>query len=285
MTARYEDRLRRVLRYIHDNPAGDLSLDTLADVAALSRFHWHRIFHAMTGETCADVVRRVRVHRASFLLAQGDAPLKAVARQVGYDNTQSFERAFREVFGVTPLAFRKDGVPGRAPLILKTGDDDMYDVNVVDAPARRLAGLEHTGPYEEVGRAFEQVVAVFSTHSLWPQARGMVAVGYDDPNVVAPEKLRSFAGIEVGDAFAMRSDLSEVRVPAGPHAVVRITGPYAQLGAAYDHLFGQWLPQSSREPADAPPYEVYLNSPQDTAPANLITDIHVSLKDLVQSTG
>ncbi|MEO1779509.1 MAG: AraC family transcriptional regulator [Pseudomonadota bacterium] len=285
MTARYEDRLRRVLRYIHDNPAGDLSLDTLADVAALSRFHWHRIFHAMTGETCADVVRRVRVHRASFWLAQSDLPLDRIARQVGYDNTRSFERAFREVFGVTPVAFRKDGVPGRAPLILRTGDDDMYDVKVMDAPPRRLAGLAHTGPYEEVGRAFEQVVAVFSAHNLWPQARGMVAVGYDDPNTVAPEALRSFAGIDVGAAFAMRSDLSEVSVPAGPHAVLRVTGPYAQLGAAYDHLFGQWLPGSAREPADAPPYEVYLNSPQDTAPADLITDIHVPLKPVGQSTG
>ncbi|WP_299685669.1 AraC family transcriptional regulator [uncultured Tateyamaria sp.] len=285
MTARYEDRIRRVLRYIHDNPAGDLSLDTLSDVAALSRFHWHRIFHAMTGETCADAVRRVRAHRASFWLAQTDASLDRIARQVGYSNTQSFERVFRDVFGMTPVSFRNHGVPNRAPLILRTGDDEMYDVKVMDAPARRLAGLEHIGPYEEVGRAFEQVTAVFATHNLWPQARGMVAVGYDDPNSVEPEALRSFAGIEVGAEFVMRSDLGEARVPAGPHAVLRVTGPYAQLSAAYDHLFGQWLPRSAREPADAPAYEVYINSPQDTAPADLITDIHVPLKGLAQSTG
>ena len=46
----YEKRLLRVISYIHDNPAGDLSLDTLADVAAMSRFHWHRVFSAMMGE-------------------------------------------------------------------------------------------------------------------------------------------------------------------------------------------------------------------------------------------
>ena len=64
----YEDRLRRVIRYIYDNPAGDLSLDTLADVAAFSRFHWHRVFLAMTGETCAEAVRRVRATRAAHWL-------------------------------------------------------------------------------------------------------------------------------------------------------------------------------------------------------------------------
>jgi len=39
MSAHYEDRLCRVIRYIHENLAGDLSLDALAEVAAMSRFH------------------------------------------------------------------------------------------------------------------------------------------------------------------------------------------------------------------------------------------------------
>jgi len=53
MPSPYETRILRVLAYIHDNPTADLSLDRLADVAAMSRFHWHRVFRAMTGETCA----------------------------------------------------------------------------------------------------------------------------------------------------------------------------------------------------------------------------------------
>ena len=58
MPTTYEDRLRRVIDYIYDHAGEDLSLDTLADVAAMSRFHWHRVFRAMTGETCAKAVRR-----------------------------------------------------------------------------------------------------------------------------------------------------------------------------------------------------------------------------------
>ena len=61
MANHYEKRLLRVLDHIHDNPAGDLSLDALADVAALSRFHWHRIFRAMTGETAHQTVKRMRM--------------------------------------------------------------------------------------------------------------------------------------------------------------------------------------------------------------------------------
>ncbi|BBU54628.1 hypothetical protein KU6B_08930 [Mameliella alba] len=69
--ATYEARIRRVTRYIVDTPDGDLSLDALADVAAMSRFHFHRVYAAMTGETVAQAVRRLRLHRAGKWLVQG----------------------------------------------------------------------------------------------------------------------------------------------------------------------------------------------------------------------
>ena len=58
MTNPTERRILRVLDHIHDHPAGDLSLDALADVAALSRFHWNRPFRAVTGGTASQAVRR-----------------------------------------------------------------------------------------------------------------------------------------------------------------------------------------------------------------------------------
>ncbi|WP_394197346.1 helix-turn-helix domain-containing protein [Litoreibacter albidus] len=99
----YEARLLRVMEYIHDNPAGDLSLDALADIAAMSRFHWHRVFHGMTGETCADAVRRVRLHRAACWLVQKDWPVAQVAERCGYSNA----RALRGLFGTGLVSLRQ----------------------------------------------------------------------------------------------------------------------------------------------------------------------------------
>lgn len=274
----YEDRLRRVIRYIHDNPAGDLSLDTLADVAALSRFHWHRVFHAMTGETCAEAVRRVRAYRASNWLVQTDDPIAVIAARAGYDNERSFARAFRDAFGVTPATFRKQGEPGTAPLLLKQGRTAMYDVTLKDLPAMTVAGIEHKGPYPEIGGAYEQLSAIFTARNLWPHARGMVAVYFDDPSLVAPEALRSLAAVAVADGFPQPQDLVSMNLAPGRHAVLRLKGPYAGLPEAYAYLYGQWLPESGEEPADAPQFEMYPNSPLDTAPADLLTDICVPLK-------
>jgi AraC family transcriptional regulator len=272
-----ERRILRVLDHIHDNPAGDLSLDALADVAALSRFHWHRLFRAVTGETVAQAVRRIRLDKASVALVQTDAPVAEVARSVGYDSADSFARAFREGFGTTPAAFRRRGelrpfIPGHP-----SRSTLMYPVDLRHDPARRLAAMPHRGPYIEIGRAFQKLSATMGARGLFAHAGAMIAVYYDDPTG-APETLRSHAGFEIiGDA-AIDPPLEEVDLPATRVAVLTHTGPYAGLPAAYDQLYGVWLSASGEVPADIAPYEVYLNTPMDTAPEALVTEIHLPLK-------
>ncbi len=133
MTGRYEDRIVRVIEHIHANPAGDLSLDALADVAAMSRFHWHRVFRAMTGETAAEAVRRVRMHRATFWLIAGD-PVADVARRVGYPSARSFARAFAELQGMTPSAFRERGQSLSPLTLISKGQTIMFDITIRPEP-------------------------------------------------------------------------------------------------------------------------------------------------------
>ncbi len=273
MTQNYEARLRRVLQHIFDHPDGDLSLDALADVAAMSRFHWHRVYHAMTGETCAQAVRRVRAHRAAIWLIQTDWPVSEVAKRTGYGNVQSFARAFREIYGQTPAAFRKAGNPGALGLTLKTGETLMYDIEIRDLPPLRLAALRHIGDYAEIGRAFQQLATVFTARAYWPHARGMVGIYYDDPSSVPLADLTSDAGIKVADGFEVPQDLTSIDMAGGRHAVLTYKGPYSGLKAAWDHLYGHWLPRSGEELGDAPAFENYLNDPMDVAPADLVTEI------------
>lgn len=274
----YETRLIRVLDHIHDHPAGDLSLDALADVAALSRFHFHRVFHAMTGQTTAQAVRRMRMYRASVALVRGAEPLGRIARSVGYPNLASFTRTFTETCGLTPRAFRARGELRPLPPTFRTGEPLMYAVEIRVEPARRLAAMPHKGPYTEIGRAFEKLGAVLGARGLFAQAGRMVGVYYDDPSAVAAVDLSSHAGIEMPEDVALDAPLEVVRLPGGQHAVLRYQGPYSGLPAAYEQLYRNWLPQSGREPADSPVWELYLNSPMDTAPENLLTEICMPLQ-------
>jgi len=273
----YEKRLTRVVDHIHDNPAGDLSLDALADVAALSRFHFHRIFHAVMGETAASTVRRMRLHRAAVALVQGTDPIGTVARAVGYPQIASFNRTFGGHYGLTPAAFRKRGELRPFPLKLGSKGSLMYPVITRTDPVRRLAAVPHKGPYHEIGRVFEKLGGTVAARGLYGQVGKMVGVYYDSPADVKPADLRSHAGFEALEDMALAAPLEEVRLPAGRHAVLTFKGPYAGLAAAYDQLFGVWLPSSGEAPADSPVFEVYLNTPMDTAPEDLLTEICLPL--------
>lgn len=277
MTQSYETRLRRVVQYIHDNPDGDLSLDQLAEAAALSRFHFHRVFRTMTGETCSDAVRRIRCHRASIWLTRSDTSLDQIATKAGYDNTQSFNRAFRSVFGQTPTEFRKSGQPKPTTLTLTIGDETMQNVSIRTNETLRLAAMDHRGPYYEIGKAFEELSAIFSARSLWPHVHGIVALYYDDISQVPEAELRSAAGFSVGQNFDMPSGVQGIEVTGARCAVLLHEGAYSGLPEAWDALYRNWLPQSGETLADLPPYEIYLNDPRDTAPDDLRTEICVPL--------
>ncbi len=67
-------------------------------------------------------------------------------------------------------------------------------------------------------------------------------------------------------------------IVGGDYAVTTHHGPYEKLAETYAKLCGQWAPASGRSLRCAPCYEVYLNNPQDTAPEDLQTQIHMPLE-------
>ncbi len=111
----------------------------------MSRFHWHRVFRALTGETCAQAVLRIRLHRAAGWLVQGDMPIAQAAARAGYPNLNRFSRAFSNAYGSSPAAFRRQGQIRLPNPTLRTGSYPMHDVIIRTDPARRLAGLPHKG--------------------------------------------------------------------------------------------------------------------------------------------
>jgi AraC family transcriptional regulator len=128
-----------------------------------------------------------------------------------------------------------------------------------------------------IGRAFEKLGATIGPRGLYPRTGPMVAVCHDSPSDTAPEALRSHAGFECPSELVLDPPLEEVHLPGGTHAVLTHRGPYAGLQAAYQHLYGPWLAGSDQSPADSPSFEVDLNSPMDTAPDDLITEIWMPL--------
>lgn len=273
-----EKRLIRVMDYINANLDGDLSLDTLADVAAMSRFHFHRVFSAMAGHTLSTLVRRMRLYRAAGWLVQTTMPMAQIIEQTGLGSQRSFDRAFTSMFGLTPAAFRKRGELVPLPDPEGNGETTMFPVDIKDQPARRLAAMPHRGAYMKMSTAYEKLSGLLVARELISQTRELVGIFYDDPTEVPEADLRSHAAFVVHDDMPIEAPIEEIILPAGKHAVLSYKGPYSGLKAAYGQFYGDWLPSSGEEPADRATFEIYYNSPMDTAPDDLLTDLVMPLK-------
>jgi AraC family transcriptional regulator len=101
-----DDRFGRVVDYIEANLTDDMSLETLAGIAALSPFHFARSFKAKLGEPPHRFVMRRRIERAKILLRTTPLAVAEIAYRVGWDNVSHFTQGFRSMAGVTPGQFR-----------------------------------------------------------------------------------------------------------------------------------------------------------------------------------
>jgi AraC family transcriptional regulator len=266
-------RIARALDAMHADPDRIWRLADLAEIACYSPFHFHRVYRAAMGETPDDTLRRLRLHRAAVELIEASSDIARIAQRAGYGSAAAFTRAFSGAYGSPPAAYRRRR--GETRSFSRRMEIDMYEVTIGVEPARRLAGLPHRGDYQLIGAAFEKLFPLAQAQGVSPSGP-MVGVYFDDPSTVAKSELRSFAAIET--TSPVRAPLETMELASGPVASLVHKGPYAELPAAYDHLYCGWLPTSGREPADAPAYEIYLNDPSQVAPSELLTRVVMPLK-------
>jgi len=92
----------RALWYIESHFGEPFTLDDVADVSGLSRFHLARTFAGIVGQPVLTYARARRLSEAARLLADGAPDIMQVALAVGYGSHEAFTRAFRDQFGTTP---------------------------------------------------------------------------------------------------------------------------------------------------------------------------------------
>jgi AraC family transcriptional regulator len=309
----YVGRIERVADYVYAHCGEDFSIDDLADVAAFSRFHFHRIFASVTGETVADFVKRIRLQRAASLLVDRPAdPVTGIALAAGFSSPSVFARAFKERFGVTASEWRRLGSGDRCARAGSTdgqalgtdrqaesrpGQDvearDPYSpgilfaemrrkempklklsVEVKDLPEMTVAYARHIGPYNQIPEAFERL-------GRWARPRGFyavpgcksLAVYHDNPDNTDESKLRSSACVTVVPGTEVSGDINLMTIPGGKYAVARFEIRPDQFGEAWDALMGEWFPSSGWQPDDRMCFEVYLEDPEDNPEGHFVIDI------------
>ena len=249
-------------------PTAPHSIESLAALAHFSPFHFHRLYRALTGENVAATVRRVRISQAAHRLGDTEVSVTQAALDAGYDSSQSFARAFRDLTGLSPSDFRAsqhEFVAGQP------------EVTIVDRPSMTVLGLSHEGPPATIPHCYRRVRQWAADHNLdWTTAT-RVGVGYGDPE--QGEDFTYFAGLVLPDEFVADGEIERRRVPGGRYATHRLVGPHVLIGPTFQTLFGGWLMQSGMEPDDRPVIELYHSNgarPEGTPP---VTDLFIPIRE------
>ena len=251
----------KALWYIENNFAGEITLDEIAGVAGVSRYHVSRVFGEAIGRPITRYVRGRRLTEAAKALASGATDILTVALDSGYGSHEAFTRAFREQFGLTPESVRAQRHLDNIELVEAVTMNqsvlsDLAEPRFETRNAFLVAGLSVRYDYESCGAGIPAQWQRFAPYiGNVPGQSGSVAYGVrynsDDSG------LDYLCGVEVGEFSQLAPELSRVRVPANRYAVFTHRGHIAAIRSTWHTIWNKWLPKSGHQLADAPDFERY----------------------------
>lgn len=267
----YRRRIARVIEAIMVDPSAPHSIESLASIAHFSPFHFHRLYRALTGESVAATIRRVRLAQAAHRLAGRTVSVTETALDAGYDSSQSFARAFRNLTGLSPTDFQMQQ---------QSITTSLPPVTIVDRQPVTVFGVRHDGPFTTIPHSYRRLRHWSSERGIAWNDVARIGVCFGDPD--QGDGFRYFAGLILSNAAVATDGLERCDVPGGRYARHRLIGPYALISPTFQTLFGGWLPQSGLEPDDRPALEIYLNHPKHVADSELATDLLIPLRDAAE---
>lgn len=269
-------RLDRVRAHLEADLTRTPDLKELARVAHLSPFHFHRIFHALVGESPAAHLRRLRLEKAALLLRHSPRSITEAALEVGYESPAAFSRAFERHFGSAPSAWRTASTS--PPDLSAPAAQPISPERILHRPDTRVLFLRRHGPYaESAPAAWAGLMSTLAWRAWLALPTEMLGICHDDPGITSSGAIRYDACLALRLPLKPRGELAEKIIPGGRHAVFLHQGPHALLPETYDRIYGHWLPRSEERLAEAPAFELYLDHPDRVAPARLRTLIHLPL--------
>ncbi|MDR7119110.1 AraC family transcriptional regulator [Rheinheimera soli] len=284
-----KEKLQKAWDYIESHLQDSIDIATLAAVAHLSKYHFHRQFCLHFGISPFALIRGLKLKKAAYQLAfRTRLQVTEIAFQAGFENAESFSRAFRQVSGQSPSGFRKDpdwqSIQQHDEVFSKAREAAMpdktaYQVQLVDFKSIYVAALEHKGPPSQLMQSIRHFIDWRKSQKLPPSKSRTFNLLYEDPATVTGEEYRfdlccEYSGVLEENEFGIVLK----SIPAGPCAMLRHTGSDEQLAAAVRYLYSVWLDESGYELRDFPLFFERISFFPDVPHHLAVTDIYLPIE-------
>lgn len=276
-------RIGKLLDFINENIDQPLSVEQLAEKSCCSRWQLQRVFHLETGLNLAQYVRELKLSLAAEQLLASKTRVVDIAIALGFSSEVSFSRTFKNMFGHSPMAYRRRGqrLGLRTPIKLCSRQSDSSDIEArllqirietrpeftLHCASGMISGLFSSAPnyQQQVPKIWSEfinklsdvdktsVLAKSSTVEAEVELIGVVGVveaNYD------MDAIPYWAGT-TADNMPTTGQLASLLIPEQEYAVIPFTGPIKQLEQVLAWLFLHWIPDSNYDSIDGYELEVY----------------------------
>jgi AraC family transcriptional regulator len=280
----YLESINKAITYIEANTDTPIQLKDIAVHANLSQFHFHRVFKSLTGDKVKDFITRLRLEKAAIQLKHSTEDIGKIIFDCGYQNHETFARAFKDYFGLTPSDYRS-----AVTLLVAKKQDEFKNKGInlnalnVDGPIIKvipdlhLAYIRHTGSYDKVGSSFQRLMMWAATHLVLKLKPVTIGIVHDNPDLTAEDQIRFDACVLVSKEIKPTGEIGYKKISGGKFAVFRYKGAYEGLYPVYDYIYNGCLFENKFELADKPAIEWYIKSPPFHKPKNFVTDFFIPI--------
>ena len=274
----YVQRINKVVAYINNHLDETLDLKTLANEAALSDFHFHRIFKALKGEAIGGYITRLRLEATARLLRYTALTIEEIAFNIGYETPASLSKAFKKQYGISPTEYRtnKDTYIMKKELI--NPDLALKAPKIVTLEPKNLIYVALTGAYGSLdyGKAYEQLWAVIKAQKLFTKGIESICISYDDPKITEGSLQRFDVCLAIHKPATPQEEVSCKTLAGGKYAVFFYQGSYENLSQVYDTAV-RWVIDHQYTLREEPFFEKYLNDARRTPKEKLKTEIYIPI--------
>jgi len=277
----HSEVVNRISIFINQHLFESLDTGLLAIKAGMSLFHFRRVFREVTGENVGSYIQRLRLEYIAYKLISSDISLMELINQIHVYTKHSLSKAFHKHFGLSPSQYRK-----RFRLTENAVEENIE--NKIQPQIKRLRSLSVL--YLQVGQAYTDIrtytglwnklVGFAEENRLTSSLNKFLSLSMDDPLVTHKEKCRFYLGITIDGDINPCNPFGVMNIPDGLYAVFRHNGRHEDLPAFYRGIYLNWLPASGYRQKDTLTFEIYMNSPRQVSPTELITDIYIPVEKI-----
>ncbi len=233
--------------YIEQNLTLNLTVEDISARYNVSRFHFQRIFGAITGVTISEYMRNRRLSLAAEELMASHTKVIDVAYKYGYETPESFTKAFQRFHGISPIRVKKAGVSLKSfqPLSinLERKGGTLIDYRILKKDGFDLCILSeafHLDSSEAEIPAFWEKYFSMGRHNIVP-----AEVGLCSQIKASNNEFVYGIGCKNSKLKVCPPGFEVFPVPAATWAIFQCVGAMPmEMQTMWKRIYMEWLPQS-----------------------------------------